>query len=108
MLNNSAPETYFQNHLKARKRYYFIVIKPILLQVKEMNFDVVLEKQEEGGYTAYVPSLPGCISEGNNKAETMKNIRESISLYLEETRKSKLKKLLSNFSIVKTEVKSHA
>ena len=23
----------------------------------------VLEKDEEGGYTAYVPALPGCISE---------------------------------------------
>jgi len=103
-----APETWSRNHLKIRKRYYFIVIKSILLQVKEMNFDVVLEKQEEGGYTAYVPSLPGCISEGNTKSETMKNIREAISLYLEETRKSKLKKLLSNFSIVKTKVKAHA
>ena len=28
-----------------------------------MKFKVVLEPSDEGGYTAYVPSLPGCISE---------------------------------------------
>jgi len=30
-----------------------------------MKLKVVLEPSEEGGYTAYVPSLPGCISEGD-------------------------------------------
>tara|TARA_Y100000310_G_scaffold345828_1_gene470712 strand:+ start:5423 stop:5647 length:225 start_codon:yes stop_codon:yes gene_type:complete len=47
-------------------------------------FDIVFEKQEEGGYTVYVPALQGCISEGNTKAQAMKNIKEAISLYLEE------------------------
>ncbi len=73
-----------------------------------MDFDIVLEKQSEGGYTVYVPALPGCISEGETKAETMKNIKEAISLYMEETRKSKLKKLIKNISIVKTSVKAYA
>ena len=72
-----------------------------------MDFDIVLEKQDEGGYTVYVPVLPGCISEGETKTETMKNIKEAISLYMEETRKSKLKKLIKNISIVKTSVKSY-
>jgi predicted RNase H-like HicB family nuclease len=31
----------------------------------QSEFDVVFEPQEEGGYTAYVPDLPGCISEGD-------------------------------------------
>ncbi len=48
-----------------------------------MNLTVVLEKQEEGGYTAYVPSLPGCISQGDTKEEALKNIKEAIELYLE-------------------------
>ncbi|MBS3058224.1 MAG: type II toxin-antitoxin system HicB family antitoxin [Candidatus Diapherotrites archaeon] len=47
-----------------------------------MEFDVVFEKQKEGGYTVYVPALPGCISEGNTKASALKNIKEAISLYL--------------------------
>lgn len=48
-----------------------------------MNLKVVLEVQEEGGYTVYVPSLPGCISQGESKEEALKNIREAIELYLE-------------------------
>jgi predicted RNase H-like HicB family nuclease len=48
-----------------------------------MRFKVVLEESDEGGYTAYVPSLPGCISEGDTKEEALKNIQEAIKLYLE-------------------------
>ncbi len=48
-----------------------------------MRLKVVMEECEEGGYTAYVPSLPGCISEGDDKESALKNIREAISLYLE-------------------------
>ena len=44
---------------------------------------IVLESSPEGGYTVYVPSLPGCISEGDTKAEALANIREAIELYLE-------------------------
>lgn len=44
---------------------------------------VVLEPAEEGGYTVYVPALPGCISEGNTFEEAITNIREAIELYLE-------------------------
>ncbi len=50
-----------------------------------MNLKVVLEECEEGGYTIYVPSLPGCISEGDTKAEALENIKEAIDLYLETT-----------------------
>ncbi|MEW6028588.1 MAG: type II toxin-antitoxin system HicB family antitoxin [Chloroflexota bacterium] len=48
-----------------------------------MRFKIVLEKSDEGGYTVYVPSLPGCISEGETKEESLKNIQEAIELYLE-------------------------
>ncbi|HLD74905.1 MAG TPA: type II toxin-antitoxin system HicB family antitoxin [Bdellovibrionota bacterium] len=48
-----------------------------------MNIKVVLEPSEEGGFTVYVPALPGCISEGKTKEEALKNIREAIELYLE-------------------------
>lgn len=48
-----------------------------------MRIKIVLEPSEEGGYTAVVPSLPGCISEGNSKEEALKNIKEAIELYLE-------------------------
>jgi len=48
-----------------------------------MRLKVILESSEEGGFTVYVPSLPGCISEGETVDEAMKNIREAIDLYLE-------------------------
>ncbi len=48
-----------------------------------MRLKVVLESSDEGGFTAYVPALPGCISEGDTKDEAMTNIREAIALYLE-------------------------
>jgi predicted RNase H-like HicB family nuclease len=48
-----------------------------------MKLKVVFEPSEEGGFTVYVPSLPGCISEGDSKEQALKNIREAIELYLE-------------------------
>ncbi len=48
-----------------------------------MKFKVRLEESDEGGYTVYVPSLPGCISEGDTHDEAIANIREAIELYLE-------------------------
>jgi len=48
-----------------------------------MKLRVVLEPSEDGGYAAYVPSLPGCISEGDTREEALENIREAIDLYLE-------------------------
>jgi predicted RNase H-like HicB family nuclease len=48
-----------------------------------MRLKIVLEPSEEGGYTAVVPSLPGCISEGNSREEALMNIKEAIELYLE-------------------------
>ena len=48
-----------------------------------MDLTVILEAQEEGGFTVYAPSLPGCISQGDTKEEALANIKEAIELYLE-------------------------
>ena len=47
------------------------------------NYKVVLEEQEEGGFVAYVPTLPGCATQGETRDETMNNIKEAISVYVE-------------------------
>lgn len=47
------------------------------------KFDVVFEPQEEGGFTAYVPDLPGCVSEGETLEEATDMIQEAMALYLE-------------------------
>ena len=48
-----------------------------------MKLRVVLEPSDEGGYTAIVPALPGCISEGDTRKDALTNIQEAIRLYLE-------------------------
>lgn len=48
-----------------------------------MEIKIILEEQEEGGYTVFVPSLPGCISQGETIEESLKNIKEAIELWLE-------------------------
>ena len=60
-----------------------IKYKSINLITIIMNLRIVLEPSDEGGYSVYVPSLPGCISEGDTREEALKNIREAIDLYLE-------------------------
>lgn len=48
-----------------------------------MKLQIVLEPSEDGGFTATVPALPGCISEGETREEALRNIEEAVLLYLE-------------------------
>ena len=48
-----------------------------------MKYTVVLLADAEKGYTAVVPALPGCISEGDSVEEALDMVAEAISLYLE-------------------------
>ena len=57
----------------------------VISAVGESNmttFKVILEPQEEGGYTVTVPNLPGCISEGETVEEAIENIKDAIRGYL--------------------------
>ena len=48
-----------------------------------MKYRVVIEQDEDGVFVAEVPSLPGCVSQGETRAEALKNIREAIEVYIE-------------------------
>jgi predicted RNase H-like HicB family nuclease len=48
-----------------------------------MKYRVLVEQDEDGVFVAEVPSLPGCISQGNTRDEATENIKEAIALYLE-------------------------
>ena len=50
---------------------------------EKTSYRVVLEPQPDGCYTAYVPCLPGCVSEGASRDEALANVREAIALYKE-------------------------
>ncbi len=45
-----------------------------------MRIKVILEPSEEGGYTVFVPPLPGCKSESDTREDALKNILEAIEL----------------------------
>lgn len=51
--------------------------------ISELVRQVILIPAEEGGYTVEVPSLPGCISEGDTLDEALDNIKEAIALYID-------------------------
>ena len=51
-----------------------------------MKYRVLVEQDEDGIFVAEVPSLPGCISQGNTRKEATENIKEAIALYLESLR----------------------
>jgi predicted RNase H-like HicB family nuclease len=38
---------------------------------------------EDGGWIAEVPSLPGCVSQGETKEETLRNIQDAIETWIE-------------------------
>jgi predicted RNase H-like HicB family nuclease len=44
---------------------------------------VLIPDTEVGGYTVIVPSLPGCVSEGDTLEEALANIKEAIELHIE-------------------------
>lgn len=44
--------------------------------------EVVIYRGEDGYWVAECPSLPGCISQGSTKEETIKNIKEAIEGYV--------------------------
>ncbi|MEA1923202.1 MAG: type II toxin-antitoxin system HicB family antitoxin [Pseudomonadota bacterium] len=48
-----------------------------------MKFRVLIECDEDGVFVVEVPSLPGCLSQGQTRDEAIKNIKEAIDLYLE-------------------------
>lgn len=61
----------------------FAIFQKTLNYGVRMKLRIVLEPSEDGGFTVFAPTLPGCISEGESKEEALENIRGAIELYLE-------------------------
>jgi len=49
----------------------------------QRQFDVVIERDEEGYYVASVPQIPGCHTQARSLDEVTLRIREAIELCLE-------------------------
>ncbi len=52
-----------------------------------MRYRVYLEQDEDGVFVATCPALPGCVSQGQTRAEATANIREAIEGYIKSLRK---------------------
>ena len=53
------------------------------MKQKVLEYNAIFQKESEGGYSVWIPSLPGCTSQGETFEETKLNITEATELYLE-------------------------
>lgn len=54
------------------------------MRKKVLEYNAIFQKEEEGGYSVWVPALSGCASQGETFEEALANIKEAIELYLED------------------------
>ncbi len=52
-----------------------------------MRCRIFIEQDEDGMYVAECPSLPGCVSQGKTRQESLNNIQDAIKGYLESLKK---------------------
>jgi len=52
------------------------------------SYSAIFEREDDGGYSVWVPELPGCASQGDSYQEALSNIREAIEAYLEAHEKT--------------------
>ena len=48
-----------------------------------MKFRVLIDRDEDGVFVAQVPSLPGCVTQGETRREAVANAEEAIAAYVE-------------------------
>jgi antitoxin HicB len=53
------------------------------------RFNIVLRPEPEGGFTAIVPALPGCVTHGRTLAEARHMAKDAVSGYIESLKKHK-------------------
>ncbi len=59
---------------------------PLEAEEALMKFRIIVEPDEDGVFVATVPSLPGCVSQGDTRDEALRNVREAIEGYVESLR----------------------
>ncbi len=56
--------------------------------MKSYIFKIELVEEEDGRWSAGVPTLPGCATWGNNREEALRNIRDAIEAYVRDMQKA--------------------
>lgn len=47
------------------------------------NYTIIFEKEDDGGYHVFCPTLKGCHSQGDTYDEALTNIEDAIKIYLD-------------------------
>ena len=63
---------------------------------KVLEYNAIFQKEDEGGFSVWIPALPGCTSQGESFEETVKNIKEAITLYLENEDEKEIQEETNN------------
>lgn len=58
-------------------------------KVKHLHYNVIFRPEPEGGYTVIVPSLPGCITYGQDLKEAKLMVLDAIAGYIASLQKDK-------------------
>jgi predicted RNase H-like HicB family nuclease len=64
-----------------------------------MQFNAIIEHNQDGFY-AYIPTLQGCMSQGDTLEEALANIKEALELYLEDMDEQEQEKFSENSYII--------
>jgi predicted RNase H-like HicB family nuclease len=51
-----------------------------------MKYIYIIEKADDGSFSAYVPDLPGCTTSGDTVDEIRQNIKDAVGSYLDSLR----------------------
>ncbi len=69
-------------------------------KMKILKYSCVFQEEKEGGFSVWVPLLPGCASQGETFEEAQDNIKEAIKLYLEDSDTDELEEYKSDNQFV--------
>jgi predicted RNase H-like HicB family nuclease len=73
-----------------------------------LRFSVVIEKDEDGYYVAYVPELPGCHTQAKTLDELLERIKEAVELYLQvEGSSAEIKRELVGIQFIEIGTNEH-
>ncbi len=57
------------------------------MKTRDLRYQIVLRPEPEGGFTVFVPSLPGCITWGKDLAQARRMAADAIHAYIVSLRK---------------------
>jgi len=85
-------------------KYYFL----LKVMVRSLRFSVVIEKDEDDYYVAYVPELPGCHTQAKTLDKLLERVKEAVELYLEvEGSSAEIKRELAGLHFIEIGANEH-